>query len=62
MTERQLGIGVLNSLLKKLKRYIEEKTSKTDVAIAALAKYLDRGDRFFLGERMTTIKFKLAQV
>ena len=47
MTERQLGIGVLNSLLKKLKRYIEEKTSKTDVAIAALAKYLDRGDRFF---------------
>ena len=53
MTKPQLG---------KLKRSIKQKTSKTDVAIAVLAKYLDRLDRFPLRERMTTIQSRLAQV
>ena len=62
MTKRQLEIKVPNSLLGKLERHTKEKTSKTDVAIAALVKYFLHPDNFSLGERITTIKSKLAQV
>ncbi len=63
MTKGQLGIIVLNSLLDRLKCYAEEKKiSKTDVVVGALAKYSDIPENVSLGETITAVETRLAQV
>ena len=63
MGKRQIAVRVPDSLLERLDNYVKEKkTSKTDVVIGALAQYLDCPENVPLGERMTAVEDKLAQL
>ncbi|MEM7593793.1 MAG: DNA-binding domain-containing protein [Cyanobacteria bacterium P01_A01_bin.83] len=63
MGKRQIAVRVPDSLLERLDNYVKEKkTSKTDVVIGALAQYLDSPENVPLGERMTAVEAKLAQL
>lgn len=63
MTKRQLGIRVPDSLLERLDRYAKEKnTSKTDVVIGALAKYLDSPESIPLKERVTVVEERVSKL
>ncbi len=63
MGKRQIAVRVPDSLLERLDNYVKEKkTSKTDVVIGALAQYLDSPENVPLGERMTAVEDKLAQL
>ena len=63
MGKRQIAVRVPDSLLERLDNYVKKKkTSKTDVVIGALAQYLDSPENVPLGERMTAVEDKLAQL
>ena len=63
MGKRQIAVRLPESLINRLNTYVKEKkTSKTEVTIAALAQYLDSPENVPLGERMTALEGRLAQV
>lgn len=63
MNKRQLGIRVPDSLLERLDSYAKEKnTSKTDVVIGALAKYLDSPENVPLNQRLTVVEEKVSRL
>ncbi len=63
MGKRQIAVRVPDNLLERLDNYVKDKkTSKTDVVIGALAQYLDSPENVPLGERMTAVEDKLAQL
>lgn len=63
MGKSQLGVRVPDELLARLNDYVtNNNTSKTDVVVGALAKYLDSPESVPLQERVTLIEDRLAQV
>jgi predicted DNA-binding protein len=63
MNKRQLGIRIPNNLLERLDNYaVEHNTSKTDVVIGALAKYLESPESIPLGERIIAVEARVTKL
>ena len=63
MAKSQIAVRLPPTLMEELNSYVQRTgASKTEVIVGALAKYLDCPESIPLGQRMTEIEKKVAEL